>query len=138
MHYLTPHPVDMDVVLVNSFAKASEAISGLAIAWGSVKKGGDIVLIANAPDGQATHYVMGPFGNSTAGKLQLQMKVPDSVNRLIYYNEYPEISSGRFLAESSKIIMTDKWEEVMGLLKQNHGAGTRAVVYPNADIQYFN
>ena len=136
MHYLTPHAQNMDVIIANSFAKASEAISGLMVAFPSARQGGDVVLIANAPDGQATHYLMGPFGNSIAGKLQLQMKVPENVNRLIIYNEYPELLSSRYLEESGKVIMMDKWEEVMGLLKQSHGAGTKAAIYPNADIQY--
>jgi lactate racemase len=135
-HYLTEQSKEADIVIANSFAKASEAISGLMIAFPSVKKGGDVVLIANAPDGQATHYLMGPFGNSTAGKLQLQMKVPDNVNRLIIFNEYPEIASGRYLEDSEKVIMLDRWEDVMALLIQNHGAGTKAAIYPNADIQY--
>lgn len=137
MHYATSRACDMDVVIANTFAKASEAVSGLMAAFSSVKDSGDVVLIANAPDGQATHYLMGPFGNGIAGKLQLQMIVPDNVNRLIIYNEYPEIASGRYLEESGKKVMTDSWEEVMALLKQRHGAGTKAAVYPNADIQYF-
>lgn len=135
-HYLTPHATDTDIIIANSFAKASEAISGLLIAFPSVRWGGDVVLIANAPDGQATHYLMGPFGNTIAGKLQLQMKVPDKVGRLIIYNKYPELASGRYLENSSKIVMTDDWEEVMALLKQKHGPGTKVAVYPNADIQY--
>ena len=135
-HYLTPQAKEADIVIANSFAKASEAISGLMVAFPSVKPGGDVVLIANAPDGQATHYLMGPFGNSIAGKLQLQMKVPDNVNRLIIYNEYPEIASGRFLEDSEKILMMEDWEKVKGLLKQSHGPVTKVAVYPDADIQY--
>jgi len=136
-HYLTPEVHDMDIVIANSFAKASEAISGLMIAFSAIKKeGGDVVLIANAPDGQATHYLMGPFGNDIAGKLQLQMKIPENVNRLIIYNEYPELASGRYLQNTEKVIMMDNWAEVMALLMKSHGAGTKAAVYPNADIQY--
>jgi lactate racemase len=137
MHYLTPFAPNMDIVLANTFAKASEAVSGLSATFASVKTGGDIVLIANAPEGQTTHYLMGPFGNSAAGKLPIQMNVPDRINRLIVFNEYPELASARFFASTAKIIMTDKWDEVMALLKQNHGPGTKAAVYPNADIQYF-
>jgi len=75
-HYLTPQAKDKDIVIANTFAKANEAISGLLIAFPSLKQsGGDVVLIANAPEGQATHYLMGPFGNSIAGQLRLQMKV---------------------------------------------------------------
>jgi hypothetical protein len=32
--------------------------------------------------------------------------------------------------------MTDDWAEVMRLLKGKHSAGTKAAVYPSADIQY--
>jgi len=137
-HYLTTQAKDKDIVIANTFAKANEAISGLFIAFPSVKQsGGDVVLIANAPEGQATHYLMGPFGNSTAGKLQLQMKVPDNVSRLIIFNEYPELASGRYLEESDKVIMIQDWKEVMALLKQSHGTGVKVAVYPNADIQYY-
>jgi nickel-dependent lactate racemase len=136
-HYLTPQMQNMDIAIANSFAKASEAISGLMVAFPSINKhGGDVVLIANAPDGQATHYLMGPFGNSIAGKLRLQMKIPDNVNHLIIYNEYPELASGRYLEDTGKVIMMQNWAEVMALLKQNHGAGTKVAVYPDADIQY--
>jgi lactate racemase len=136
-HYLTPAAQNMDIAIANSFAKASEAVSGLMIAFPSIKKeGGDMVLIANAPDGQASHYLMGPFGNTTAGKLQLQMKIPDNINRLIIYNEYPEVASGRYLEESDKVIMMENWQEVMALLQKDHGPGTKVAVYPNADIQY--
>jgi lactate racemase len=136
-HYLTPQSRDKDVVIANTFAKAGEAISGLPVAFKSVKEsGGDVVLIANAPDGQATHYLMGPFGNTTAGKLQLRMKVPPNVDRLIIYNEYPEIASGQYLENREKVIMTSDWAEVMRLLKEKHGKGTKVAVYPSADIQY--
>jgi len=126
MHYLTPQAHNMDIVLANSFAKASEAVSGFMMGFPSVKPGGDMVLIANAPDGQTTHYLMGPFGNDIAGRLQLQMKIPENVHRLIIYNEYPELASARFVEKSPKIIMTDDWDEVMGLLTGGEGRGTKA------------
>jgi hypothetical protein len=136
-HYLTPAAADRDIVIASSFAKANEAVSGLLIAFPSVaQNGGDIVLISNAPEGQATHYLMGPFGNTIAGKLQLQMKVPKNVNRLIIYNEYPELAGRRYLEDTDKAIMLDKWEDVLSLLKESHGGRAKAAVYPNADIQY--
>jgi nickel-dependent lactate racemase len=136
-HYLTPQAKDKDIVIANSFAKASEAVSGLLIAWPSVKKsGGDVVLIANAPEGQATHYLMGPFGNSTAGQLKLQMKIPENVHRLIIYSEYPELASRNYLEDTGRVVMADRWAEVMKLLEEEHGPGAKAAVFPNADIQY--
>jgi nickel-dependent lactate racemase len=136
-HYLTPIAVDKDIVIANTFAKANEAVSGLSIAIPAVSEnGGDVVLIANAPDGQATHYLMGPFGNGIGGKLSLQLKLPPHVNRLIIYNEYPELAGRRYLEDTDKVIMTVDWAEVLKLLQEKHGPGTKVAVYPNSDIQY--
>jgi nickel-dependent lactate racemase len=136
-HYLTPSAKDCDIVIANTFAKANEAVSGLLVAFPSVgENGGDVVLIANAPGGQMTHYLMGPFGNEIGGKLQLRMKIPDNVKRLIIYNEYPELASRYYLENTEKVIMTDDWADVLKLLEERHGPGTKVAVYPNADIQY--
>jgi hypothetical protein len=134
---LTPQAKDRDIVIANSFAKANEAISGLLIAFPSVKQsGGDVVLIANAPEGQATHYLMGPFGNSIAGQLRLQMQVPSNLNHLIIYSEYPELASRKYLEDTDRVIMMQDWAEVMKRLEKKHGSRAKAAIYPNADIQY--
>jgi nickel-dependent lactate racemase len=137
-HYLTRPALDCDIVIANSFAKANEAISGLLVAYRSVKPdGGEVVLIGNAPEGQVTHYLMGTFGESIGGKLSLRMKPPEHVRRLIFFTEYPEISVRRSMEESDRIVLESDWSKVMELLKEGRGDGTRVAVYPNADIQYF-
>ncbi len=135
-HYLTPAAKDKDVVIANTFAKANEAVSGLLVAFPSVKKGGDAVLIANAPEGQMTHYLMGPFGNEIGGKLQLRMKVPENVKRLIIYSEYPELAAKHYIENDDKVVMAHNWKDVLKLLAEGRGAGTKVAVYPNADMQY--
>jgi nickel-dependent lactate racemase len=136
-HYLTPSAENCDIVVANTFAKANEAVSGLLVAFPSVsKKGGDVVLIANAPEGQMTHYLMGPFGNEIGGKLQLKMQIPENVKRLIIYNEYPELASRYYLEDTEKVIMMHDRTDVLKLLEAGHGPGTKVAVYPNADMQY--
>jgi nickel-dependent lactate racemase len=136
-HYLTPAAKDKDIVIANTFAKANEAISGLPVAFPSVRpEGGDVVLIANAPEGQMTHYLMGPFGNDIGGKLRLRMKPPENIRRLIIFSEYPELASRNYLEDTGKVVMAHDWQDVLRLLEENHGAGTEAAVYPSADIQY--
>ena len=136
-HYLTPAAKNCDIVIANTFAKANEAVSGLLVAFPSVsKKGGDIVLIANAPEGQMTHYMMGPFGNDIGGKLQLKMKIPENVKRLIIFSEYPDLASRNYIEDKEKVVMMHNWADVLKLLEKDHGPGTRVAVYPNADIQY--
>jgi nickel-dependent lactate racemase len=136
-HYLTPAAEDKDVVIANTFAKANEAVSGLLVAFPSVsRRGGDVVLIANAPEGQMTHYLMGPFGNTIGGQLRLRMKPPPDVNRLIIFSEYPELSSRGYLEDSEKVILAHRWGDVLKLLKESRRRRVKVAVYPNADIQY--
>jgi nickel-dependent lactate racemase len=136
-HYLTAPARDCDIVIANTFAKANEAISGLLVAFPSVRRqGGDIVLIANAPEGQMTHYLVGPFGEGIGGRLRLKMKPPENVKRLFIFTEYPELASRGYLEESDRISFLYDWNEVMETLESRHGGGTRVAVYPSADIQY--
>jgi nickel-dependent lactate racemase len=136
-HYLTPAARECDIVIANCFAKANEAASGLLVASPSVRRtGGDVVLIANAPDGQMTHYLMGPFGEGIGGRLALRIKPGEHVKRLIVFTEYPELASLGYLERSARIIMAYDWREVMTMLQREHGAGARVAVYPSADIQY--
>ena len=136
-HYLTPAAKNKDIVVANTFAKANEAISGLLIAFPSVsQQGGDVVLTANAPEGQITHYLMGPFGNDIGGQLRLRMKPPPNVNRLIIFSEYPELSSKNYLEDTDRVILVHSWEDVLKLLRENHSSGAKVAVYPNSDIQY--
>jgi nickel-dependent lactate racemase len=137
-HYLTPAARDTDIVIANTFAKANEAISGLLVAFPAVsQRGGDVVLIANAPEGQMTHYLMGPFGNTIGGRLSLQMKPPPHVNKLIVFSEYPELSSRRYLEDTEKVVMAYDWSDVLNLLEKGRGPKARVAVYPNSDIQYY-
>jgi len=72
------------VVIANSFAKVSECEAGLEIAFPAVKAGGgEVVLIGNSPDGHVAHYLAGPWGKTNRSTLQMQVKFPPRVKRLI-------------------------------------------------------
>ena len=134
-HYLTPRTEGQDIVISNTFAKANEGFIGAAIAYGSVAPGGDVVLIANAPDGQVTHYLLGPFGNTSFAPLRRGGAVPPHVNRLIVFSEYPDLASRSWFGESDKVVFRHKWDDVLELLS-SHKEDTKVTVYPNAEIQY--
>ncbi len=135
-HYLTPKVEGKDIVITNTFAKVNETRNALGIAYPAVNTGGgDVVLIANAPEGQATHYLVGPFGKTSWGKQHQRSAVPLHVNHLIVYNEYPHPGSSWF-DEDDKILYLDRWDDVLQVLQKSHGADTKVAVYPNADIQY--
>jgi len=135
-HYLTPTVEGKDIVIANNFTKANEAPIGLDIAYSAVNTGGgDVVLIANCPEGQATHYLLGPFGKTTWAKQHQRSEIPQHINNLIVYNEYPHPGSS-WLDEDNKILYLDRWDDVLKLLQESHGADTKVAVYPNAEIQY--
>lgn len=136
-HYLSPAAEDEDIVIANTFAKANESVSGLVPTFSAVsRRGGDVVLIANAPEGQITHYLVGPFGKTIGGPLRLQIKPPPNVNHLIIFSEYPEIASRGYLEETEKVLLMYQWSDVLQVLREHHGNDARVAVYPNADIQY--
>ena len=65
------------------------------------------------------------------------MKPPPNVNTLIVYSEYPDRASLNYLEDMDKVVLMHDWQDVLKLLQESHGAGTKVAVYPNADIQYW-
>jgi len=137
-HYHTPEAKGESIVIANTFAKANEAIAvGLGTAFRATSpQGGDVVLIANAPDGQVTHYLMGPFGRETAGELSFRVRVPRHVNRVCIFSEYPDITGQGYIEESDKVLFANKWDDVLEIFQDSGGTGAKVAVYPSADIQY--
>jgi len=137
-HYHTSAPKGEGIVIANTFAKANEAIAvGLGTAFKAASpEGGSVVLIANAPDGQVTHYLMGSFGRESAGEMNFKVRIPEHVNRLCIYSEYPDVAGRDYVEESDKVLFTDKWDEVLEALQDSNGNAARVAVYPSADIQY--
>jgi len=137
-HYLTPTLEGKDIVIASTFAKSNEGWIGSGIAYRTVNRdgGGDVVLIANEPEGQVTHYLLGPFGNDWWGTLGRGGRVPPYVNRLIVYTEYPDLASRGWFGELDRVLFLHKWDDVLRVLQESHGADTKVAVYPNADIQY--
>ncbi len=137
-HYLTNLLKDRDIVIANTFAKANEAWIGSGIAFRSVNReeNGDVVIIANEPEGQVTHYLLGPFGKDWWAPFGRGGKVPPYINRLIVYEEYPDLAGRSWYGKSDNILFFHKWDDVIQVLEKSHGPDTKVVVYPSAEIQY--
>ena len=137
-HYLTPKTSGEEILIANTFAKANEALMiGLGVPFAATDgKEMDIVLIANAPDGQVTHYLMGNFGKSFASEQKLVMKVPPNINHLIVYSEYPDLAGLGYVEKSDKVLYVNRWDDVLRILRQYHPSNAKVAVYPNAEIQY--
>lgn len=138
INYLTPRSTGNDIVIANSYAKASEAIISLAAAIPLVSsQGGDILIIANAPEGQVTHYLVGVFGKTTFACQYGQCTIPPNVNRVIVFTEYPHRGSSWF-EEDERIIHLHNWDDVLKTLQGNHKDNAVVAVIPDATNQYFD
>ena len=136
-HYLTPRADDCDVVVTNTFAKANEGEGGVITGLPSVtRRGGDVVLIANAPEGHVVHYLFGNWGSIRGGDSRLEVQLPAHVGRLIVFNEYRDQTAAGFFAPREKVLLLDKWEDVVRVLAEKHGEHAKVGVYSSAEIQY--
>jgi len=138
-HYLTPRLKNKDIVIANTFAKANEGWIGSGIAYRSVNReqGGEVVIIANEPEGQVTHYLLGPFGKDWHGPLARGGNLPPYIKRLIVFTEYPDLASRWWFGEPDRTLFLHNWDDVLHVLQVSHGPGATVGVYPNAEIQYF-
>jgi lactate racemase len=136
-HYDTVPAKDCDIVVANAFAKVAECESGLEMAFPAVRKeGGEVILVGNAPEGHVAHYLGGPWGKTYRGKLQMQCGLAPNIQRLIIYNEYPDLTIYGFFANPEKVNLISDWDGVIARLQKTHPGKAKVAVYPNADIQY--
>lgn len=134
-NYLTSLIADADIVIANTYAKTNEFESGLSMAFLSVAAGGDIVLIANAPDGHIPHYLFGSWGSMPRYQFT-HITIPERVHRLYIFTEYPEMTMADYFQNHEKVRILSRWEDVLDNLEPYHRQDAVVAVYPNADIQY--
>lgn len=138
--YATELIENQDVAILNTYAKASEAFI-MPLSWTSkmmLKDKGDMVVISNAPEGQVTHYLAGPSGEKTGGRLWLpRTTLPPNVTRFILFAPYIDLAGAAWLAPRESIVWAKTWPEVLELLSETHGDSARVAVVPDATMQYF-
>ncbi len=136
-HYDTVQARDKDIVVANTFAKVAECDTGLEIAFPSVRQaGGEVVLIANCPEGHVAHYLAGAWGKTTRGSFGMKCNLPPNINHLIIFNEYPDLTMLDGFVQKEKVSLLSSWEEVLHVLKRSHPGKAQVAVYPSSDIQY--
>jgi nickel-dependent lactate racemase len=136
-HYLCSRAESKDIVIANTYAKVIESAIGVKTAVSLSQKGGSLVIISNAPEGQVVHYLGGVWGRMTAGRKKIRFSLPPNVHRLIVYTEYPDIAGLGFIEPSDKILQLSNWNDVIHVLQRFHGDHAEVAIYPSADIQHF-
>lgn len=133
--YSSKIPEEYDVLILNVSSKSNEACLALA-AWSRhVKPGAIVILIADDPRGQITHYAYGKFGKRRGGTIFNPPGRLDRVGKLIVYSRYPE-ADPQLPISAEKMEWIKNWGEVLEEAMSAAGKrGLRAAIIPNADIQ---
>ena len=132
-----PAPKDKNIVIANAFSKPNEM--GIAIVLGAMaleQFTGTVVVIADSPEGQVPHYLLGRFGSDYGGRQYPVAAIPPTVE-VILMTAYPDRTLLDWFANPEDGTIVSSWEAVMELTRPHHGKGTRAAVLPNATMQYF-
>lgn len=138
--YCTRFAPGADVVVANANFKACEAAIALLFAVKSLKQGGDAVVIAHTPMGQITHYLLGAFGRHIGGRLWNPTRgaaMTASIGRIILYSPYRFKSDEDWFGGYGRVKWASTWDEVVELLGERSGPGTRVNVFTDGTIQYY-
>ncbi len=137
--YVTKRAKDKDVIVVNANARANEATIAYSLAsLAAAESGADLVIIDHTRMGQVTHYLLASFGDNAPGRMYGKSPRDNSrIDRIICYMPYASRSDSNFFGSPEKQILVSSWEEVMELLLQRRGPGTRASVLADGTMQYY-
>jgi len=139
VHYATePSPVNKnDLVIANAFVKANEMAIGLLLGTLGLKNfTGTVVIIADSPEGQVIHYLLGRWGRNYGGRQYPVAAIPPSV-RLIVMAPHFDKTFGDWFANPEAITWTEDWGQTLDILKKDFGPGAEVAVIPNATMQYY-
>ncbi|MBW1878788.1 MAG: DUF2088 domain-containing protein [Deltaproteobacteria bacterium] len=127
-----------DLVVVNAFAKPNEMLIAYMLGIQTLypHKGGTIVLVANAPEGQVVHYLLGRFGEDYGG-LRYPTAVVFDEWKLVVQAPHFDKTFGDWFANPDAITWTRDWEGTLEVVRPLHGAGSKVVVIPNATMTYY-
>lgn len=138
LYATSPRPRDADAVVANAFVKANEM--GIAVLLGVLALKdftGTVVVIADSPEGQVIHYLLGRFGRSYGGRQYPIASIPPSV-RLVVLAPHKDKNLGDWFANPEVISWTRTWPETLELLQGTLRPGARVAVVPNATMQYYD
>ncbi len=137
LYALDPVPRNKQIMIANAFTKPNEMpIAVLVGALGLEGLRGTVVIIANAPEGQVIHYLLGRFGQDYGGRQYPVSPVPGSV-KLIIQSPYGDKALADWFSNPEVVTFTRDWQETLKLLRADHGAGSRVGIVPSATMAYY-
>ena len=135
-HYVTKPSSDVDVVVANVPSKSNEATLAMWTGLMSLRDGGTMVILADTPEGQVTHYLYGKFGVALGGKGWKPTEGHPKIRKIIVLSRYKEVDPLLPISSRWKMVWKRRWEDVLEEIKRKYKGEVKVAVYPCADIQY--
>jgi len=142
-HYGITTTGGYDIAVCNAYGKASESAIALLLALSVLKLDGTAtaVLIADAPEGQVPHYVMRAWGSHYGGRHYAPKvrgeKFPLALmKRLIVLAPNPDRTMLDLICHPDDATTVKTWPQVLALLQEDYGEGSRVAVIPDGTMQY--
>ena len=133
-----PRPRGNNLVVCNAFAKANEmAIAILCGGMALDSFSGTVAILANAPEGQVTHYLLRSFGRNYGGRQYPVGMIPPSLD-VIIVTPHPDRTFGDWVRNPEVITWTKSWGQTLGLLKEKLGDSAKVGVLHDATMMYFD
>jgi len=131
--YETPLTTECDIVVANSYPVDDEAMKVTSVINGSLKEGGDVVLITNSPEGQMSlrHYISCRFGRNYDKCLYSNGDIYPKAKRLFILSDYPSRNDSDEFGPREKVISTKSWDEILKELTNTYGSNAKVAVYPH-------
>jgi nickel-dependent lactate racemase len=137
LYSLDPVPRNKQIMIANAFTKPNEMPIALLVgALGLEGLRGTVVIIANAPEGQVVHYLLGRFGQEFGGRQYPVSPIPESVD-LIIQASHGDKTFADWFSNPEVVTYTRDWQETLRLLRPEHGKGCRVGVVPSATMAYY-
>ncbi|UCD44333.1 MAG: DUF2088 domain-containing protein [Candidatus Bathyarchaeota archaeon] len=125
-------PGGADIVVANNYMRANEAHIGMGPAYVSVGEEGTIVLLANDMDGEINHWLLNRHGKKVGARLWRSTRRPlQRGKRVIIHSPYKMRSYDMKIGLPEQITWIREWDEVIEVLKSEHGRGSKVVVLPD-------
>lgn len=139
-HYGITCSAGYDIVVCNSYAKASESAIALLLALQTLKPSqGTAVLISVSPEGQVPHYVMRAWGTDYGGR-HYNLRSPGYIRifmkKLIVMNPYPDRTCLDLVCDQGDAVIVKTWDRVIELLKEEYPENAKVAVIPDGTMQY--
>ena len=137
LYALDPKPSGKDIVIANAFIKPNEMpIAVLVGLLGLEGFRGTLVVIANAPEGQVVHYLLGRFGEDYGGRQYPVASIPASV-RLVIQAPHRAKTFADWFSNAEAVVWTRNWSETREELERTHGPEARVAVVQSATMAYY-